>query len=111
MTAIHLSKSPLFTPALGKRLIAGAAIGLVLIGFFLITAGKGNPAWGDYWRVKPLLLTPALSALVGLCYDITQPLRNLKGWQGKLFLVVSLLGYAVGIWLSLILGMAGTLWN
>jgi hypothetical protein len=101
----------MLTSAFDKRLLTGAGIGLVLIGFFLIMTGEANPAWGDYWLVKPLLLTPTLAALVDLCYDVTQPLCRLKGWLGKLFLVLSLLGYALGLWLSLMLGMAGTLWN
>jgi hypothetical protein len=111
MTTITTSKKSFFTPALGKRILLAAGIGLALIGFFLIAAGKGDTAWGDYWRVKPLLLTPCLGAIVGLCYDVTQPLRQLKGWLGRVFFGLSLIGYAIGLWLGLVLGMAGTLWN
>ena len=106
-----LTKRPLFSPALGKRMLIGAFIALAMISFFVIGAGKGNPAWGDYWRIKPLLLTPFLGALVGLCYDITEPLRALGGWTGRLFLILSLLGYFVGLWLSLVLGLNGTMWD
>jgi hypothetical protein len=109
--AENLAKRPLFTPALGKRMLLGAAIGLAVISFFVIGTGKGNPAWGEYWRIKPMLLTPALGALVGLCYDITEPLRRINGWVGRLFFVLSILGYFVGIWMSLVLGANGTMWN
>lgn len=102
---------PIFTNALGKRMLFGAGIGLVMISFFVISAGKGNPAWSDYWRVKPLLLTPFLGAIVGLCYDVTEPLRRLDEWPGRVFLVLSILGYLVGLWMGLVLGLAGTMWN
>lgn len=100
-----------FTPNLGKRMLLGGIIGLVPISFFVISAGKGNPAWGEYWRIKPSLLSPILGALVGLCYDVTQPLRDMKGWAGRVFLVLSFVGYGVGIFISLVLGMNGTMWD
>ena len=103
------TERPLVTPALGRRILIGAGIGLVMISVFVISAGKGDPAWGEYWRIKPLLLTPFLGGMVGLCYDMTEPLRRLSGWQGKLFLVLSLLGYCVGLWISLVLGLNGTM--
>ena len=100
-----------FTPNLGKRMFVGGIISLLLISFFVISAGKGNPAWGEYWRVKPLLLSPVLGALVGLCYDVTQQLRDIKGWAGRVFLVLSFVGYEIGIFMSLVLGMNGTMWD
>lgn len=107
----HLTTRPVFTGALSKRMLIGAGIGLALISFFVISAGKGNPAWGEYWRIKPLLLTPFIGAMVGLCYDGTETLRQLNGWWGKLFLVLSVLGYMIGLWLGVVLGLAGTMWN
>jgi hypothetical protein len=112
MTAkTQLATRPFFTPVLRKRMLFGAGIGLLMVGFFVIAAGKGNAAWGDYWRVKPLLLTPFLGAIIGACYDVTEPLRRIEGWLGKLFLVLSLLGYLIGLWMALVLGLAGTMWN
>ena len=100
-----------FTPSVGKRMFVGGIISLLLISFFVISAGKGNPVWGEYWRIKPLLLTPILGALVGLCYDVTQPLREMKGGAGRVFLVLSFVGYGIGIFMSLVLGMNGTMWD
>lgn len=107
----QLTTKPFFTPALGKRMLFGAGISLVMISFFVIAAGKGNSAWGDYWRVKPLLLTPFLGAIIGACFDATEPLRRIEGWLGKLFFVLSLLGYFIGLWMALVLGLNGTMWN
>ncbi|RYU90838.1 potassium transporter KefB [Mucilaginibacter terrigena] len=111
MTTTNNTTKPIFTGALGKRMLTGAIIGLAIISFFVIGAGKGNPAWGDYWRVKPLLLTPFLGAMVGLCYDISEPLGRLNGWMGKVFLLLSFVGYFIGMWMSMVLGLAGTMWH
>lgn len=104
-------KRPLFSPLLGRRMLICAIIGLVLVGFFVIGAGEGNPSWGKFWRVKPLLLTPFLCAVVGLCYDITEPFRKISGWKGNVLFVLSLLGVVVGFWISLVLGLNNTMWD
>lgn len=110
-TTDNLLTSPLFTAALVKRMVIGAGIALAIIGFFVISAGKGSPAWDDYWRVKPLFLTSFIGAIVGLCYDVTEPLRRLNGWVGRIFVVLSILGYVIGLWMGTVLGLAGTMWN
>lgn len=107
----NLTSRPIFTPALRKRMLVGAGIGLLVISFFVIGAGHGEPEWGDYWRVKPLLLTPFIGALVGLCYDATERLRRIDGWLGNLFTVLSFAGYLIGLWMGVVLGLAGTMWN
>ena len=105
----QLTTKTFFTPAWRKHLLIGSCIALLIVVFFVIAAGKGNPAWGDYWVIKPLLLSPLLGAVTGLCYDVTAPLRRLDGWLGKLFLVLSILGFFIGQWLGLVLGLAGTM--
>lgn len=111
MTHNPLITRTFFTPAWRMHLLIGAGIALLIVGFFVIAAGKGKPAWGAYWFIKPVLLSPFLGAATGLCYDVTAPLRRLKGWLGKLFSVLSLLGFFIGQWLGLVLGLAGTMWN
>lgn len=110
-TSENLSKQPLFTPFLGRRVLIGAIIAFAMVGILVFGAGPGKPEWGSYWRLKPLLLTPCLGAIVGLCYDVTQPLRNIEGWLGRIFLLLSILGGLIGLWMSMILGLAGTMWN
>lgn len=104
-------EKPLFTPLLGRRMLTFAIVGLVAIAIFVIGAGEGNPSWGKYWRIKPLLLTPFICAMVGLCYDITEPLRRLTGWKGNVFFVLSIIGALIGFWMSMILGLNGTMWD
>jgi hypothetical protein len=104
-------QQPVFTTGLSKRMLFGAILGLLVISVFVIGAGKGNPDWGGYWRIKPLLLTPFIGAVVGMCYDITERLRKLNGWLGYLFAGLSIIGYAAGMWIGIVLGLAGTMWD
>ena len=92
-------------------MLIGAGLGLIAISIFVIGAGKRETEWGNYWRVKPLLLTPFIGAIVGMCYDITERLRKLNGWLGYLFVGLSVIGYALGMWVGLVLGLAGTMWD
>lgn len=105
------NKALYFSPALGRRMLIGAGIALVLISIFVLGAGEGRPGWGPYWQIKPLLLTPFIGAMIGLCYDFTEPLRRLSGWPGKLFLGLTFLAYAAGLWIALVLGLNGTMWD
>lgn len=109
--AKNFTARPIFTNALPKRMLVGAGIGLIVISFFVIVAGKGNPAWDEYWQIRPLLLTPFIGAMLGLCYDITEPLRRLEGWLGRLFIMLSVIGYLIGLWMSVVLGLVGTMWH
>jgi hypothetical protein len=77
-----LTNKTFFTPDWRKHLLIGAGIALLIVSFFVIGAGKGKPAWGDYWRIKPLLLSPILGGITGLCYNATAPLRRLTGLVG-----------------------------
>jgi len=110
-TQQNLQMSGVFTPLLAKRMLLIGAIGLVMVSVFVIGAGTGDASWGNYWRIKPLLLTPLLGALIGLFYDLSEPLRKLKGWKGTAFLVMSVLAVIVGLWISLVLGLNGTMWD
>ncbi|EDM37796.1 hypothetical protein PBAL39_15264 [Pedobacter sp. BAL39] len=104
-------KKTLVSNHVGRRMLVCAIIGLVLIGYFIISAGEGNPGWSKYWRIKPLVLTPVLCAITGLCYDITGRLREIPGWKGKLFFALSVIGLIAGFWMSMILGLNGTMWD
>ncbi|WP_154402497.1 hypothetical protein [Mucilaginibacter endophyticus] len=56
-------------------------------------------------------MTPFLGAVTGACYDATEPLRSLAGGVSKLFRLLSFIGYCIGLWIALVLGLAGTMWN
>ena len=102
---------PIHPASAGKRMLLGAAIGLVLISFFLLGAGEPDPEWPGLWWVRPLLVVPAAGALGGLFYYIMDPLRSQGGWRTALAYSVSLLVFLLVLWLGTVLGLAGTMWD
>ena len=101
---------PVHPAPVGKRMLLGAGIGLLLISFFLIGATKA-PEWSAYWWIRPLLVVPAAGALGGLFFYNMDHLRSQGGWRTGLANVLSLLVFIVVLWLGTVLGLAGTMWD
>lgn len=102
---------PLHSSSLGKRLLWGAGIALILISFFLISAGAGSPEWPTFWRIRPLVIVPFAGAMGGLFYHLMDYFRLQGGWKKIVANIVSLLVYIIGLWLGTVLGLDGTMWN
>jgi hypothetical protein len=95
----------------GKRMLHGAAIALILIGGFLLSAGEADPAWPKLWIMKPLIIVPLAGALGGLFYYNLDPLRHQGGWRTVLAFILSLIVYLIVLWLGVVLGLNGTMWD
>jgi hypothetical protein len=95
---------------LGKRMLIGAAIALVLILVFILPV-EPNPAWPRFWMIRPLIIVPLAGAMGGLFYHLMDYLRRWGTWQKVVANILSLLVYIVGFWLGTVLGLAGTLWH
>jgi len=97
--------------SLAKPLLIGAAIGLIIISFFVFGVDQPKPEWGRYWMLKPLLITPAAGALGGAFYYF----MNYLSYRGRLnktvAILLSLVVYIIGLWLGTVLGLNGTMWN
>jgi hypothetical protein len=93
------------------RMLIGALIGLAIISLFIFSIDGPNPAWGDYWRVKPLIITPLVSAFGFLSFYLKEYI-NPKSDAGKIVVfLISTLAFVVALWLGTVLGLDGTLWN
>src|SRR4051812_5674666 len=104
----HFTAKPVNRTLLTKRMLLGAAIGLAVILFFIIGAGEPNPEWGKFWMIKPLILVPLAGATAGLCnYFIT----HLLGQRKILATMLSIFVYLFGLWIGVVLGLNGTMWN
>ena len=108
------SSHPVHPASLTKRALQGAAIAFVLISIFLINFlvnGNPDPAWHQLWMVRPWVLVTLGGAMGGICYYMLDNWRYAGGSNRIWANIVSLLIYVIGLWLSFILGLDGTLWN
>lgn len=111
MTAkTNLSQSSV-SALLIKRVLIGAAIGLVIILFFVLGVKNPLPEWGQYWMVRPLIITPLAGAAAGVCNHLLDYLRNQGGSKKIIANILMVLIYLIGLWMGTILGLDGTLWD
>ena len=96
--------------SIGKRMLQGAAIALIVISLFLIGT-EAEPDWPELWFLRPLLVVPVAGALGGIFYYFMEPLGAMRGWQKVLGILLILLGYVIILWLGIVLGLDGTLWD
>ena len=95
----------------GIRMLQGAGIALIVISMFVFSVNHPKPEWGQYWMVRPLLITPLAGAMGGLFYYWMDYLRCLGGWRTVAAYIISFIGYMIVLWLGTVLGLVGTLWD
>jgi hypothetical protein len=93
------------------NMLVGAAIGLVLISLLVFGVDDPDPSWGRAWRVRPLIITPLAAAFGMLAFFLRDIVRPDNGAQRILVFLLSLAGFIVALWLGVVLGLDGTLWN
>lgn len=98
-------------PLLIKRALIGVAIGLTIILFFVLGFNNPKPEWGQYWMVRPIIVTPIVVALAGACTSFLDSLRYQGGAKRIIAYVLTGLIYLFGLWFGTIAGLAGTLWD
>lgn len=91
--------------------IIGAAIGLAIISFFVLGVDHPNPEWPKYWMVRPLVVTPLAGAMGGLFYGALESFRQQGGSKKAIAIVIGLLVFLIGLWMGVVLGLDGTMWN
>lgn len=94
-----------------KRMLVGAGIGLILISLFLLSADEPNPEWGKLWMIRPLIIVPLAGAMGGLCNYFIVHFHNQVGVNKTIAMVVSVIVFIIGLWLGIVLGLDGTMWN
>jgi hypothetical protein len=104
------ARQPLHPVALSTRALVGAVIALAVICLFVF-GGEPNPAWPKYWQVKPLLLTPAAGAVGAAFGYFLDGWHYQGGWKKALALIASVLAFLVALWLGIVLGLNGTMWD
>lgn len=92
-------------------MLVGAGIGLALISLFLLSAGEPNPAWGKLWMIRPLIIVPFAGAMGGLCHHFIMHFHRQAGIHKVIAVIVSVLVFLIGLWLGIVLGLDGTMWD
>jgi len=106
----HLSTQTGQPVSLAKPMLVGAVLGLLVISAFVFGSGPVKPEWGNLWRIKPLLVTPAAGALGGAFYYLMDRLAY-RGLNRTAAVILSLVVFFVALWLGIVLGLAGTMWD
>ncbi len=99
------------TDSLTVRMIIGAIAGVLIACFFVFGVDDPNPAWGEYWRIRPLIIIPFAGAMGGLCNYLIMQYRWLFGIHKVIAIIISALVALVGMWMGIVLGLDGTLWD
>jgi len=107
----HAVAPAIFSEKLIIRMIIGTIVGLAVISFFIFRVPHPRPEWGEMWRVRPLIVTPLMGAMCGAGFHVVTCLFYQRGWQRVFGVVLAVLGCIVGMWMGIILGLHGTMWN
>ena len=93
-----------------KPILGGAAIGLLVISFFVFGVDAPHLEWGKFWMIRPLLITPLAGATGGAFYSFMNYQRS-RGFNKILAILLSLVVFIIGLWLGVVLGLDGTMWD
>lgn len=91
---------PIHFASLGKRMLLGAAINLILIGIFLSGVNETKPEWGKLWIIRPLVIVPLAGAVGGAVFYFIKHLRLQLSWSKTVALILSVVIYIIGLWLG-----------
>lgn len=104
MNRLHFSNAIQFA-------IAGAVLALVLISILVFTVPNPNLAWGNFWFIKPLVITPFITSIGGVCFYFINTKKTNSKFLNLLLFLSSALILLFFIWIGTVLGLDGTLWN
>ncbi|HTF20900.1 MAG TPA: hypothetical protein VK658_22655 [Chryseolinea sp.] len=97
--------------SLGKQMLIGAWVGLLLISFFLMSADEPNPAWGKLWPIRPLIIVTLAGAMAGVCNYLFLHYHHRFRMSKTVAVILSVIVSLIGLWMGVVLGLDGTLWN
>lgn len=111
MTQKNTFTTPSFDRTLFIRATAiGAGIALIAILFFVVGA-ESQSHWPEHWQIRPLIITPLAGGIGGaLFYVATQQLQR-AGLNRIAALILCAIGYFIALWLGIVLGLDGTMWD
>lgn len=106
-----LTTPPIHPSSLVKPTLVGAGIALTLITIYLLGVSEPNPAWGKLWMLRPLIIVPLAGAMGGAFVFFMDYQRQRSNWSKLLTYLLSLIGFFFVLWIGIVLGLDGTLWD
>lgn len=93
-----------------KPMLIGAGIALLVISFFVFGVDELKQELGNYWMIRPLIITPLAGAVGGAFYAFMN-YQSSRGFNRTFAMTLSLVIYIIGLWLGIVLGLDGTMWD
>lgn len=93
-----------------RAIAIGAGIALIAILFFVIGA-ESQPHWPEYWQIRPLIVTPLAGAFGGGLFHFANQQLQHAGLNKAVALILCAIGYLIVLWLGIVLGLDGTMWD
>jgi hypothetical protein len=91
-------------------MLIGAGIALLVISFFVFGVDQANSEWGKFWMIRPLIITPLAGAMGGAFYFFMD-YQSSRGFNKILAILLCIVVYLIGLWLGVVLGLDGTMWD
>lgn len=91
--------------------LAGALVALGVISLFVFGADNPNPGWPANWKIRPLMVTPLAGAAGGAFFYVLTRLRPASQAARILLLLFGVFGFLVALWVGIVLGLDGTMWD
>ena len=93
------------------EMLTGAVLGFIVISFFVFGVDNPNPAWDENWRVRPLIIAPLVGGLATLALLLKYFVRFDTKILNDLLILFSFVLAFIGLWIGIILGLDGTMWD
>ena len=92
-------------------MLIGGVIAFTLISMLVFSVNEPPPEWGNLWMVQPLIVTPVVGAMGGLFYFFANYIGAKWGLNKYLSVIVGVFGFIIALWMGIVLGLNGTMWN
>jgi hypothetical protein len=94
-----------------KTMLLGATIGLILISLLVFSVKHPNPDWGKWWFIRPLIITPLVASLGSLSFYLKYFIQPQSILMRVFIMLLSTIAFIFTLWVGIILGLDGTLWD
>lgn len=107
----NLPTSKINAKSVMMRMVLGAVTGLVIISIFVFSVDQPKPEWGKLWMIKPLIITPLVGAFGSLIFYSAGLIRFESNWKNIVAMIFGVIAFIIALWLGIVLGLNGTLWD